>query len=445
VSDDEEFLTDLNEAMRDRALDLTKPEDMARYVPVYDMVAKEEDPVQLLANQIRRSRSAKTAMLFSGYRGSGKSTELRRLQNLLRAQDFAVIYLDLDGYLDPYSPVEIGEYLLDIAGAFDDQLAEGAVGTEVPGIPFWTKLGDWLQSWKFQVDEIGGKAGFGAAEINLKASLRENPVFRRQLSQHLTSRLELVVRDIHDFIRQRSDDVMEQFEKAGEPKKGVVLLIDSTEKLADTDETGESVKSSVRSLFTQHAARLKLPNVHAVYSIPPDLKIREPRAINANYEGTVFSLCAITVEKRTANGREPVKAGVDALHQVLVQRHPEVDRLTESEGRLNQLIQASGGNVRSLLALVRSVIDRTFELPVSDRAVSGALKQAADEFRFLTDEERMWLVAVAETGQPAMADEADRALHAEFLDRGVVLPHRNGEEWYDVAPPVRQFLPPDRA
>ena len=108
MASDEDFLGDLNEAMRDRPLDLTREVDRRLYVPVYDQMPPEEDPIRLLVNQIRRSRRASTAHLFSGYRGSGKSTELRRLEIRLRDIGFDVFYLDLDGYLDPFTPVDVG-------------------------------------------------------------------------------------------------------------------------------------------------------------------------------------------------------------------------------------------------------------------------------------------------------------------------------------------------
>ena len=183
--DDERFLTDLNEAMIDRPLDLTKAEDRALYVPVYDQVAPEEDPVRLLANQIRRSRTRSTAHLFSGYRGSGKSTELRRLQNLLTDAGYEVFFLDMDGYLDPHTTVGIGDYLLDIAGAFDDELRKRPAGAP-PTESFWDRLGGWFDKWQINVDELSGEIGIDAgisAKIGFKATLKENPDFRRALER----------------------------------------------------------------------------------------------------------------------------------------------------------------------------------------------------------------------------------------------------------------------
>jgi hypothetical protein len=436
VASDEEFLGDLNEAMRDRPLDLTIEPDRKLYVPVYDALAPEDDPVRLLVNQIRRSRRAAAAHLFSGYRGSGKSTELRRLQNRLRELGFDVVYVDLDEYLDPFTPVEVGDYLLDVAGAFDDAVrALGPPGVAA-GPTFWERLGGWLRSWEFAVDEFSAEVGGVAAKAGLKVSLKENPTFRRRLAEHLSHRLEFVVKEIHDFV---ADGALAL--QAATGSAGVVMLVDSTEKLGDTDETGDGVKSSVRSLFAQHAHRLRFPGVQCVYSIPPDLPIREPRAVSANYDGAIFSLTAITVEKRSVDGaRARHQPGVDALVDVLRRRAPDVERLFGTRDALDEIVCASGGNLRNLLFLVRQVISRTFDLPASPRAVAGAVKQLTDDYKWLTGDEKRWLAQLVATGQPRLDDEDDRVRFADFLDRQVVLPYRNGDEWFDVLPPVRALV-----
>lgn len=65
---DEDFLTELNEAMIERPLDLTNEDDRKRYVQIYDPSDPESDPVALLTNQIKRARSSSSAHLFSGFR-----------------------------------------------------------------------------------------------------------------------------------------------------------------------------------------------------------------------------------------------------------------------------------------------------------------------------------------------------------------------------------------
>jgi hypothetical protein len=60
--------------------------------------AADRDPVQELANQIDLSDSA-GAYLFTGNRGTGKTTELLGLATILRDYDCEVFYADMADYL----------------------------------------------------------------------------------------------------------------------------------------------------------------------------------------------------------------------------------------------------------------------------------------------------------------------------------------------------------
>lgn len=424
---DEDFLTELNEAMIERPLDLTNEDDRKRYVQIYDPSDPEADPVALLTNQIKRARSSSSAHLFSGFRGSGKSTELRRLQNKLQFLGYRVVYVDLDGYLDAYTPVGVGDYLLTLAGAFDDELHRLKLAK---GVSVWKKASGWLSKWEFE--EIGLTADAKVVKVDLKASLRDNPEFRQRLRQHLDRRLEVVVKAVHDEIGAQAAKLAD-----ASTGTGIVLLIDSTEKLSDTDDTNHAVRSSVRVLFAQNARRLRFPGVHAVYSVPPDLTVLEPQALSTNYEGRVPSLTAVTVENKGGGRNE---RGVALLLEVLQRRHREIARLISDPVQLDRLVLASGGNLRNLLFLVRSVVERTFNLPVAARTIDGAIKGMADDFRYLTSDENAWLQELTKQQWPRLATDDDRRRFSEFLERQVVLPYRNGTEWYDVTPPVRELL-----
>lgn len=195
---------------------------------------------------------------------------------------------------------------------------------------------------------------------------------------------------------------------------GVVLLIDSTEKLSDTDETNHAVRSSVRVLFAQNARRLRFPGVHAVYSVPPDLTVLEPQALSTNYEGRVPSLTAVTVENKGGGRNE---RGVTLLRDVLHRRHGEIVRLISDPDQLDRLVLASGGNLRNLLLLVRSVVERTFNLPVAARTIDGAIKGTADDFRCLTSDENAWLQELTKQQWPRLPTDDDRRRFSEFLER----------------------------
>ena len=78
---DSEFLKSFYQALSDRPLDPV--DDQRMYVPLYeDPTSAPTDPVHEMQTTIEWS-SVESAQLFSGFRGTGKSTELRRLKRCL--------------------------------------------------------------------------------------------------------------------------------------------------------------------------------------------------------------------------------------------------------------------------------------------------------------------------------------------------------------------------
>src|SRR5437868_5377448 len=76
--------------------------DDKRYVPLYtegELAAIEGDPVERMAFSIE-SIPEETVQLFSGFRGTGKTTELKRLAKRLAGAGYLVAAIDVDEYLN---------------------------------------------------------------------------------------------------------------------------------------------------------------------------------------------------------------------------------------------------------------------------------------------------------------------------------------------------------
>ena len=83
----------------------------------------ERDPVEELANQIDFSLSA-GSYLFSGNRGTGKTTELLRLARRLEELSCEVFYVDMADYLPLTQRIEVTDFLISVIGAFSEKAAE---------------------------------------------------------------------------------------------------------------------------------------------------------------------------------------------------------------------------------------------------------------------------------------------------------------------------------
>lgn len=107
--------------------EVLEPDD-PRYVRLEDferdgVVIRGGDWTKPLFDCITLARAKDTAQLFSGYIGTGKSTELRRLQKRLQDAGYVVLLADAEQYHDLAHPILIEDLVVIIAGAFGEQAA----------------------------------------------------------------------------------------------------------------------------------------------------------------------------------------------------------------------------------------------------------------------------------------------------------------------------------
>src|SRR6201999_3697700 len=102
----------------------------------------------------------------------------------------------------------------------------------------------------------------------------------------------------------------------------------------------------------------------------------------------------------------------------------------------------SGGHFRDLLRLVSEVVLGARSLPVEPEVVERAIIEVRSNFLPIPVEDARWLNQIAtERATPLRGDSAEEAGRlTKFLDTHLVLYLRNGEEWYDVHPLIRDEI-----
>ncbi len=100
-----------------------EPDD-PRYVRLYDLPElRDGDPVELLRFAID-ANPPPTAHLVTGFRGTGKSTELRRLRSVMKEAGYVVLLCDLESFIDTGQPVEPVDFLYAFVLAVSDAMVE---------------------------------------------------------------------------------------------------------------------------------------------------------------------------------------------------------------------------------------------------------------------------------------------------------------------------------
>lgn len=260
TTDDQQFLKALYQRLQDRPLEPGDP----LYQPVYEHTGC-EDPVTDLERRTEYA-DVESLTLFSGFRGSGKTTELFRLRKRLKDAGATVLYADALEYINPASPVEIADLLIVLAGEFSDALI--AEGIDISSDNYCTWLRNSLTKTDVGVKELGSKAGAEGAGVDLKLEFRTSPLFRQRLSRHMSGRIGELRREVLQVLRGGYQAV----HKARGDDAKVVFLFDSLEQIRGSLSNEHEVTHSVEVLFSTHLKLLEIPYVHVVYTVPPWLK-----------------------------------------------------------------------------------------------------------------------------------------------------------------------------
>ncbi|MDC3988482.1 AAA family ATPase [Polyangium jinanense] len=332
-----------------------------RYVALGE-AARGEDPVERLAREIEFS-AGESLQFVTGFRGTGKTTELKRLGLRLHDEGYDVAYVDMDATL------------------------------RVGNNQFLTR------------DQF-----FDALLLGFNQPIRHN-------------RLE------YDWAGIRLAD------DPGFSTQETVLIVDSLEHVRTTS-TKELAHAAIADLLVQYASELRIRGLHVVCTVPPDLKLDAKMAAAIRLAGIIQSVPAVRV--RSERGF-PSWPGIEALEALLGARFDTM-RLLGSRDLVLKVITHSGGNPRDLLRLVGEIIRRARTLPVSAEVVENAIGFFQSEFMVSAGSSIVPLARIAETHELALAGPESIADVARWSDAHLVLEYRDGREWYDVHPLVRNTV-----
>ena len=401
------------------------PQD-ERYIPLYeDPSLVGFDPVEMLARAIAWA-PGESVQLLSGFRGTGKSTELRRLQHRLQDEGTIVLLCDLEEHLNLSTPVDVSDFLLAISGAFNDSVTRQNLLSD----PLQRDWGDRVTSLIQRIEFTDLKVDL--SPISIKANLKQDPGFKRRLQERMAGHVGALVSEVRGFFAECITAIKRRKITPVE----VVLLVDSVEHIRGTSVNAEDVQSSVETLFASHPDKLHLPGLHVVYTVPPYLKVRYPGLGSLYDPGGVQMLPAFKLREKDGT---PLALNYDAMER-LVNRRGDWKKLIGERVLLDRLIKYSGGHLRDLLSLVSAVLRLAERLPVSESTVDTAIHQLRNEFLPIADNDALWLAQIAKSHQTALVSSNELPVLARFLDTHLALCYRNGEEWYDIHPLIADHV-----
>jgi hypothetical protein len=389
-------------------------------------VARSSRATENLRERIESSIGAGqfASIVFSGHRGSGKSTELHQLEQLLSKTCFS-LHLDVNDFLDP-ADVDYTDLFLLISRRLLDALAEN-------GIALSKRLLQAVENWFATVTKeteetiklsagvaVDAKAGLEIPFISrllakltadIKAGSSKKLTTRQELDQYfsgLLSNTNLLLTAAADALKQ-----------GGQPFQ-ILIVFDQLDRLPP--EKSEK-------LFFSHGSQLQGLQCHALYTVSIDTFYSRHGIANIFHQREFLPNVKLRFGRLDHSRNEP---GIRALVQVIGKRINR-ERLLSPPSLDVDFVLLSGGSVRQLIRLLRdaALSARTRGLSAIDpEALEDAARGIQQDFERTLEPDHYPLLAKTAKFTEIEKDEP----HMLLLRNMAILEYDGKDLWYDVNP-----------
>jgi len=374
-----------------------------------------------------------TCQLFTGFPGTGKTTELGRLRQRLEAsRDLPThcVYVDFEQWLDRYTPVSITDVLRVVAHVLDREAttAEGKDPDQESG--YVRRVWDLMAHTDVELQKIG----FNAYGASLMLELKNNPSFHQKAEDALRVRFQQFASEARTAMQQA---ILRLRQAPATQAQRVVVLADGLEKFTPIREEDRGVmEASVEGVFVQHSRWLHLP-CHAVYTFPLWLRFRVAE-LGGLFDGSPAVLPMVKIAEQDGT---PYPVGMDKLVDLVQRRVRDLARVfgDDLDATLLPILQASGGYPRDLLRMVRQLLIDARGFPVKATDAQRVIDELSQQYAFIVRGTNLPLLKQIATTHALPQEDAEQvAAFGRLLERWLVLAYRNGDEWYDLHPLVRR-------
>ena len=396
----------------------------------------EHDPVANLKQYIQWEPGTSGCYLFSGLRGSGKTTELNRLITELRQDDIAAYYCDASTYLNLNDPqLSLAELLMTVLAGLSDAV-RNEFDSDFLKDSIWQRTKRLLKSDVHLKPKLIAPFGTTGASLEVEATLQENPDFRKDLIKFAQSSS-----DFYDEASQFANEIARIVREKTKCEK-IVLVVDSLERISAPSGEEAKLFNSLKEVFFNEPTRLQFPALSVVYSAPPYLHAVLPGVSNGFSQSVALPNFKVVQRDGQQNPE-----GIAKMLQIVDHRFAKWASIM-TQPVMEHLAWMSGGNVRRFFILLRTVARKaalskaSLPLQATDNsAVVHALSEAAHPLQWLTGPDREWLkrfIGSSDNPSEYIKDlEKDLPSIIRLFDHSLVLDYQNGSPWYQVPPLVR--------
>ena len=350
--------------------------------------------------QRRLTAPAHGYYLFCGHRGSGKSTELRRIAHELHHRDFYyVVFADAAQELD-VNNLRYQDVLLHLASRLMKQLVDDDIHVDAVHL---SRLQEWFtervaKTTKTRDFAREAKAGVGGsvglpflAKLfgHISTAFKTNTTYKEELRTTLRNYFSDFADGLNHLITVTKDTI---------PGTGkgvrILFVIDGTDRLGGDD---------AQAFFDADVHQLQQVRAVFVYCAPVHLAY-EGSNVGQNFSH-IFRLPMIKLLNSDGSRNEE---GHTAMGEMLYRR--AAAELFDV-GVADRLIERSGGHPRDLLRLLLNAFKHAEYDRFDDASAHQAVREMAADFRRILNPDDYRMLAMIDAGhQPTAGSERIRYL-----------------------------------
>ncbi|MBD1213686.1 MAG: AAA family ATPase [Dolichospermum circinale Clear-D4] len=374
-----------------------------------------------------------TTILFTGHRGSGKSTELKKIQSQWE-QNYHVIYLEVNEETDINDANYTDLYLIVIK--------QVEFTLRKLGLKFDKKLLNSFENWFKEITEENEESVEKSVSVESEASLQNGAPFIAKLMVKLLAQIkgsdkqkttirQTLEKDISRLkadINLLLDDASNKLRKKYPNYKGLLIIFDNL------DRTPPQVANH---LFFDYATQLQELHCTIIYTVPISV-LCSPKNFLALFDYQLYNVSMVNIYQFERNRRDLNynQIGLDAIAS-LIEKRVDVDAVFNSRQELLELAQASGGHVRQLMQMMRSacLTASTKKHPkILAEDVTYAIKQQQFSFERFIREEHYPVLAQVYLNKDVSKDDNGQLM----LFNTSVLEYNGDNRWNYPNPVVMQ-------
>lgn len=329
-------------------------EDLIKYYYDLSKVRKTEaiDGVNFILSSAEAGKTQ--TILFTGHRGGGKTTELRRLEKKLKDEYF-IIYFMADEELDINDARYIDLYLV-IIKQVEDSLRKRNISLDKKLLKSFE---DWFKEITKEEEqtvegsirmEAGGQLGnempipfLAKLWVKLLAQMKGSAKNKVRIRETLERDISRLKADINALLR----DGTKKLRKKDPKYKGILIIIDNLDRVPPP--VGEH-------LFFDYAAQLQELDCNIIYTLPISV-VYSPKNVGNTFDQNLHILPMVNIYQFD---RHKIDLQYNNRHlwamADIINKRVNVDILFDSkEELLLKIAKASGGHVRQLMRIMRTV------------------------------------------------------------------------------------------